>query len=101
MGLHLRALHAQPCEIRFGPEAEFRGVRTRFSAPWAFFYCSGVRWPPRRCTRSGTSSSRSLPPAEQVSDLSILTIAICATIFVVVGGLMAYAVIRFGLPARG
>jgi len=35
-------------------------------------------------------------PAEEVSDLSILTLAICATIFVVVGGLMAYAVIRFG-----
>jgi len=35
-------------------------------------------------------------PAELVSELSILTIAICATIFAIVAGLMAYAVIRFG-----
>ncbi len=35
-------------------------------------------------------------PAEKVADLSILTIAVCAVIFVIVAGLLAYTVIRFG-----
>ena len=35
-------------------------------------------------------------PAELVSDLSILTLVICAAVFLIVAGLLAYAVIRFG-----
>jgi cytochrome c oxidase subunit 2 len=35
-------------------------------------------------------------PAERVADLSILTLVICAAVFLIVAGLLAYAVIRFG-----
>ncbi len=35
-------------------------------------------------------------PAELVSELSILTLVICAVVFVIVASLLAYAVIRFG-----
>jgi len=35
-------------------------------------------------------------PAELVSDLSILTLVICAVVFLIVASLLAYAVIRFG-----
>ncbi len=35
-------------------------------------------------------------PAELVSEVSLLTLLICAVIFVIVGSLIAYAVIRFG-----
>ncbi|HUI80825.1 MAG TPA: hypothetical protein VLY24_23025, partial [Bryobacteraceae bacterium] len=35
-------------------------------------------------------------PAELVSELSILTLVICAAVFLVVAALLAYAVIRFG-----
>jgi len=35
-------------------------------------------------------------PAELVSDLSILTLVICAAVFLIVAALIAYAVIRFG-----
>jgi cytochrome c oxidase subunit 2 len=35
-------------------------------------------------------------PAELVADLSILTLVICAAVFLIVASLLAYAVIRFG-----
>jgi cytochrome c oxidase subunit II len=35
-------------------------------------------------------------PAELISDLSILTLVICGVVFLTVGSLLAYAVIRFG-----
>ena len=35
-------------------------------------------------------------PARLVSELSLLTLVICAVVFVIVAGLLAYAVIRFG-----
>src|SRR5262249_20020612 len=35
-------------------------------------------------------------PADLVSELSILTLVICAAVFVIVASLLAYAVIRFG-----
>lgn len=35
-------------------------------------------------------------PAELVSELSILTLVICAVVFVIVASLLAYAVVRFG-----
>ena len=34
-------------------------------------------------------------PAEHVHELSLLVLAICAVIFIIVGGLLAYTVIRF------
>jgi cytochrome c oxidase subunit 2 len=34
-------------------------------------------------------------PAQQIKDLSILVLAICGTIFVVVAGLLTYAIVRF------
>jgi len=38
-------------------------------------------------------------PAEQAKDLSILTLWICAVIFLIVGGLTAYAVFKYRRPA--
>jgi cytochrome c oxidase subunit 2 len=39
------------------------------------------------------------PPAQAVYELSLLIVAVCAGIFLVVGGLLAYAIVRYRRPA--
>jgi cytochrome c oxidase subunit 2 len=83
---------------QFGPSFYWAGqisMNVSLRRSWCFLLFAAVVFA-QEPNGSGNIFKPLATPARLVSELSLLTLVICAAVFVVVAGLLVYAVIRFG-----